>query len=124
MSDTPSDTPKTDAEVLRSVNAAIKFGLNGAELSLEHALVSAKFARNLERNIYEAEREIKDLTIRAQKAEGERDALKELSLQLAKELVSKCNDPVHRQQVAELHKVDDYFKYRPQTMCTSGPANC
>jgi hypothetical protein len=70
-------------------------------------------------HLREAELDIKDLTIRAQAAERERDALKELSLQLAKELVSKCNDPVHRQQVSELQTVDDYWKHRPRTMCTA-----
>jgi hypothetical protein len=75
-------------------------------------------------NLREAERDIKDLTIRAQKAESERDALKELSIQLAKELVSKCADPVHKHQVTQLQEVDDYFKYRPKTMCTSDSANC
>lgn len=87
-------------------------------------LVHADFARKLERDVYEAERDIKDLTIRAQKAESERDALKELSLQLAKELVSKCADPVHKHQVTQLQQLDDYFKYRPKTMCTSDSANC
>ena len=75
-------------------------------------------------NLREAERDLKDLTIRSQKAESERDALKELSLQLAKELVSKCADPVHKHQVTQLQEVDDYFKYRPKTMCTSDSANC
>jgi hypothetical protein len=69
--------------------------------------------------VHESELEIKDLTLRARAAESERDALKELSLQLAKELVSKCNDPVHRQQVSELQTVDDYWKHRPRTMCTA-----
>lgn len=98
-----SDTPETDAEILKSVEAVVRFGINGGEATIEQQLVRANFARQLER---------------------ERNALRELSLQLAKELVSKCNDPVHRQQVAELHKVDDYFKYRPQTMCTSDFSNC
>jgi hypothetical protein len=80
--------------------------------------------RIMQDNLREAERDIKDLTIRAQKAESERDALKELSLQLAKELVSKCADPVHKHQVSQLQEVDDYFKYRPKTMCTSDSANC
>ncbi len=80
--------------------------------------------RIMQDNLREAERDIKDLTIRAQKAESERDALKELSLQLAKELVSKCSDRVHKHQVSQLQEVEDYFKYRPQTMGTSGPANC
>ena len=68
--------------------------------------------------------EFASLTAHAKKLERERDALKELSIQLAKELVSKCSDPVHKHQVSQLQEVEDYFKYRPQTMGTSGPANC
>ena len=80
--------------------------------------------RIMQDNLREAERDIKDLTIRAQKAEAEREALKELSLQLAKELVSKCPDPVHKHQVSELQDFDKYWKSRPTTMCTSDSANC
>jgi hypothetical protein len=58
------------------------------------------------------------------KLERERNALRELSLQLAKELVSKCADPVHKHQVSELQDFDKYWKSRPTTMCTSDSANC
>jgi hypothetical protein len=61
------------------------------------------------------------LTSHAKKLERERDALRELSIQLAKELVSKCSDPVHRHQVSQLQEAADFFKYRPQTVCTSSP---
>ena len=64
-------------------------------------------------------RQYEEMYDRFCEAKRERDALKELSLQLAKELVSKCNDPVHRQQVSELQTVDDYWKHRPRTMCTA-----
>ncbi len=46
-------------------------------------LVYAEFARKLERDVYEAEREIKDLTLRAQLAEKERDELKAYADKLA-----------------------------------------
>jgi hypothetical protein len=69
--------------------------------------------------VRESELEIKDLTIRAQLAEKERNSLRELSLQLAKELTLKCGDHVHKHQVSQLHEVADFFKHRPQTMCTS-----
>jgi hypothetical protein len=68
-----SDTPETDKEVLKSVEAVVRFGIQGGEATIEQQLVAANFARKLERNIYEAEREIKDLTIRAQLAEKERN---------------------------------------------------
>ena len=116
-----SDTPLTDQEVLKSIEAVVRFGIQGGEATIEQQLVTANFARKLERNVYESEREIKDLTIRAQLAEKERDSLRELSLQLAKELALKCGDPVHKHQVSELHEVADFFKHRPQTMCTSSP---
>jgi molecular chaperone GrpE (heat shock protein) len=64
-------TPITDKEVLKSIEAVVRFGIRGGEVTVEQQLVSANFARKLERNVYEAEREIKDLTIRAQKAEAE-----------------------------------------------------
>ncbi len=114
-----SDTPLTDQEVLKSIEAVVRFGIQGGEITVEKQLVSANFARKLERDVYEAEREIKDLTIRAQLAEKERHSLRELSLQLAKELALKCGDPVHKHQVSQLQEVEDYFKYRPQTMCTT-----
>ncbi len=98
-----SDTPLTDRHPLWHGEPAVHID----------------FARKLERDVYEAEREIKDLTIRAQLAEKERDSLRELALQLAKELAFKCGDPVHKHQVSELHEVADFFKYRPQPMCTS-----
>ena len=114
-----SDTPLTDQEVLKSIEAVVRFGIQGGKVTIEQQLVTANFAQKLERNVYEAEREIKDLTIRAQSAEKERDLLRELSLQLAKELALKCGDPVHRHQVSQPQQVEDFFKYRPQTMCTS-----
>jgi hypothetical protein len=98
-----SDTPLTDKEVLKSIEAVVRFGIEGGEVAVEQQLVTANFARKLER---------------------ERDALKELSLQLAKELVSKCSDPVHKHQVSELQDFDKYWKSRPTTMCTSDSANC
>jgi len=100
------------------------FGLaNRSELCCEREeRIRAEGQRNEAREqVRECEREIKDLTIRAQLAEKERDSLRELSLQLAKELALKCGDPVHKHQVSELHEVADFFKYRPQTMCTSSP---
>jgi len=66
-----SDTPETDKEVLKSVEAVVRFGIQGGEVTIEQQLVTANFARKLERDVYEAEREIKDLTIRAQTAEME-----------------------------------------------------
>jgi len=68
-----SDTPLTDKAVLESIEAVVRFGIKGGEAVVEQQLVTANFARKLERDIYEAEREIKDLTIRAQLAEKERN---------------------------------------------------
>jgi hypothetical protein len=55
-----SDTPLTDKEV--NISAWLGSG----------PLVHAEFARKLERDVYEAEREIKDLTIRSQQAEKDK----------------------------------------------------
>jgi hypothetical protein len=90
-----SDTPETD----ELANAGISEGVYHSVTSVDWA----QLCRKLER---------------------ERNALKELSLQLAKELVSKCSDPVHKHQVSELQDFDKYWKSRPTTMCTSDSANC
>jgi flagellar biosynthesis regulator FlaF len=97
-------------KLLAEMKSALKWAKDEAKERL-HRLDSAACER---RTWLEAHHEMK----------MQRDALKELSIQLAKELVSKCSDPVHRHQVSQLQEVDDYFKYRPKTMCTSDSANC
>lgn len=94
-------------ELLAEMKSALKWAKDEAKERL-HRLDSAACER---RTWLEAHHEMK----------MQRDALKELSIQLAKELVSKCSDPVHRHQVSQLQEVEDFFKYRPQTMCTSSP---
>jgi len=44
-----SDTPETDKEVLKSVEAVVRFGIQGGEFAIEQQLVTANFARKLER---------------------------------------------------------------------------
>ena len=39
---------------------------------------------------------------RAEKAESEAAALRSMAVELVKELVAKCDDPIHREQLASL----------------------
>jgi chromosome condensin MukBEF ATPase and DNA-binding subunit MukB len=66
-----SDTPLTDAQL----TSFLSISKLGRHFTNRTGTVSAKFARKLERSIYECEKEIKDLTIRAQKAERDYDLI-------------------------------------------------
>jgi hypothetical protein len=66
-----SDTPLTDAQLTNFLSISKL----GRHFTNRTGTVSAKFARKLERRIYECGGEIKELTIRAQKAERERDLM-------------------------------------------------
>lgn len=76
-----TDTPRTDAFVAE--NSLLAFVEDKYELTLA-------FARQLERELAASQDEV--------------GAFKKLAIELVQELISKCDDPIHREQLDELLK--------------------
>ncbi|NBW23497.1 MAG: hypothetical protein EBR82_87705 [Caulobacteraceae bacterium] len=86
-----TDTPETDAAILREINAKLSFGLTGYTAKASGQFVDAEFARKLERerdmSLYDATQET--LKVSALKSQWiavcqERDAAENESLEMAR----------------------------------------